>query len=236
MSEIPRLLEDNPTGLERELLTAGVSYQSSSATRQKTLAALGLVGTAAASASVAAASASALQKMGLAKLLTLSGIGVAVLAPVGILAWKKLDPPAARPAPSIVMKAAPAARPLENAVSPEPVLPSDPQPAPAADVLVPKADARASASGALSAELGVLDVARGRLAAGDAKGALGVLDDYARTFPRGRLGIEAEVLRIDALAQSGDAQAAKRHAAAFLKRNPKSVLAPRVRRYLDEPR
>ena len=68
----------------------------------------------------------------------------------------------------------------------------------------PKADARAAASGALSAELGVLDVARSKLGAGDARGALAVLDEYARTFPRGRLGLEAEVLRIDALSRAGD--------------------------------
>jgi outer membrane protein assembly factor BamD (BamD/ComL family) len=103
------------------------------------------------------------------------------------------------------------------------------------DAPAPKADAR-SASGALTAELGVLDMARSKLADGDAKGALVVLDEYSRTYPRGRLGLEAEVLRIDALSRAGETGAAKKRAEAFVKKHPKSVLAPRVRRYLDEPR
>jgi hypothetical protein len=234
MNEPRRLLEDNPTGLERELLTVGASYRSSDATRQKTLAALGLVGTAAVSASIAAASSSALQKLGFLKLVTLSSIGVAVLAPVGYYTWQKLESPAPAPTPSVVVQAAPAARPAERPSVPvAPVLPPSVIEAP--DTPAPKGDAR-SASGALTAELGVLDMARSKLAGGDAKGALGVLDEYARTYPRGRLGLEAEVLRIDALSRAGETAAAKKRAEAFVKKHPKSVLAPRVRRYLDEPR
>jgi hypothetical protein len=43
-------------------------------------------------------------------------------------------------------------------------------------------------------------------------------------------------LRIDALSRAGETGTAKKRAEAFVKRHPKSVLAPRVRRYLDEPR
>ena len=232
MNDPRRLLDENPTGLERELLTAGASYQSSDAARQKTLAALGLVSTAAVSASIAAASSSTLQKLGLLKLVTLSGLGVAVLAPVGFYAWHKLEAPADVPVPSVVA-APPVARPAERSVAPAPVLPTEVVETP--DIPAPKVDARSS-SGVLSAELGVLDMARSKLAGGDAKGALVVLDDYARTYPRGRLGLEAEVLRIDALSRAGETGAAKKRAEAFVKKHPKSVLAPRVRRYLDEPR
>ncbi len=234
MNEPRRLLEDNPTGLERELLTAGASYRSSDEARQKTLTALGLVGTAAVSASVAAASSSALEKVSLLKLLTFSGVGVAALTPIGYYAWQKLEAPAERPIPSVVATTSPVARPAEHPVAAPPVLPPEVIETP--DVEAPKADARGATSGALTAELGVLDSARSKLAAGDAKGALGVLDEYAKTYPRGRLGIEAEVLRIDALARAGETGAAKKRAEAFVKRHPKSVLAPRVRRYLDEPR
>ena len=235
MNEPRRLLEDNPTGLERELLTAGASYRSSDSARQKTLTALGLVaGTAAVSASVAAASTSAIEKLSLLKLLTFSGVGVAMLAPVGYYTWQKLEPQVEKPAPSIVAKAAPAARAAERPEAPAPVLPAEVLEAP--EVATPKPDSRSSASGALTAELGVLDTARSKLASGDARGALGVLDEYARTYPRGRLGLEAEVLRIDALAKAGETAQAKKRAEAFVKRHPKSVLAPRLRRYLDEPR
>jgi hypothetical protein len=238
MNDPPRLRDENPTGLERELLTAGSTYRSSSAARQKTLAALGLVGTAAASASVAAAStsmfpSSVAPKVGLLKLLALSGSGVAVLTPVGFLAWQELVP---RPVVSVPEMKAPLARPVERAATPDVPEPAEPEPATVTDAPQPKADARAAGSGALTAELGVLDLARSKLAAGDARGALGVLDDYVRTYPRGRLNLEAEVLRIDALAKAGETGAAKKRAEAFLKRYPKSVLASRVRGYWDEPR
>ena len=234
MNQPRRLLDENPTGLERELLKAGTAYRSSSSARQKTLAALGLVGTATASAGVAAASSSVIPKLGLLKILAVAGIGVAVLTPIGLIAWKKLDAPE-KPVVAVTQPAGPAI-PAPQAAPPASVTPVEPSEAPQLDAPAPKADARAAASGALSAELGVLDIARSKLAAGDARGALTVLDEYARTFPRGRLGLEAEVLRIDALSRAGDSAAAKRRAEAFLKRHPKSVLAQRVRGYLDEPR
>jgi hypothetical protein len=235
MNEPRRLLDENPTGLERELLAAGSSYRSSDATRQKTLAALGLVGTAAASAGVASAASSVLPKVSLLKALTIAGIGVAVLTPIGLIGWKKLDVPAEKPLLAVT-PAAPAKLPAREAAPPLPVIPVAPSEPPELDAPAPKTDTRAASSGALSAELGVLDVARSKLAAGDARGALVVLDEYTRTYPRGRLGLEAEVLRIDALSRAGDTLAAKKRAEAFLKRHPKSVLAQRVRRYLDEPR
>jgi len=234
MNEPRRLLHDNPTGLERELLTAGTSYRSSAAARQKTLAALGLVGTAAASAGVASASSSVLQKLGWLKALTLSTVGVAVLAPIGWVAWKELDAPAEKPVAAVV-PAAPRVAPAAEAPLPAPA-PQPPSEASPSEMPAPRVDARAASSGALSAELGVLDVARSKLGAGDARGALGVLDEYSRKYPRGRLGLEAEVLRIDALSRAGETATAKKRAEAFLKRHPKSVLAQRVRRYLDEPR
>jgi hypothetical protein len=236
MNAPPRLLEDNPSAFERDLLTAGVSYGCSDAARQKTLAALGLVGTAAVSASVAAAAASssALQKLGVLKVIALSTLGVAVLTPVGILAWKQFDVP--KPVSNVVAPPVLHEKPAPRAPAPAPVVVNETAEAPTAEAPPAKVDTRQPSSGALTAELGELDRARSKLASGDAKGALVVLDDYARTYPRGRLGLEAEVLRIDALAQSGDMQSAKKRAEAFLKRHPKGVLAPRVRRYLDDPK
>ncbi|MET0795140.1 MAG: outer membrane protein assembly factor BamD, partial [Polyangiaceae bacterium] len=87
---------------------------------------------------------------------------------------------------------------------------------------------------ALAAELSALDAARSSLSAGDPKAALSALDAYSRTFPRGRLGLEAEVLRIDALAKSGQTAAARSRAEAFIKRHPDSVLASRVRGYVGQ--
>ena len=79
-----------------------------------------------------------------------------------------------------------------------------------------------------------LDAARSKLASGDAAGALTALDAYARNFPHGKLGLEAEVVRIDALAKSGQTVAARKRAEAFMKRHPDSVLASRVRAYAEQ--
>jgi len=82
---------------------------------------------------------------------------------------------------------------------------------------------------ALSEELSALDAARSMLAQGDPGGALVRLDNYNKAFPKGRLQLEAEVLRIDALMKSGQQELARKRAQAFLAKHPKSVLASRVR-------
>jgi hypothetical protein len=236
MNEPRRLLQDNPSGLERALLSAGAAYRSSDATRQKTLAALGLVGTAAATAGVAASSSSVLPKFVPWKLVALSGLGVAVLTPVSVVAWKYVAAPAQTQVARVVAPAPPPPRIVPPPAAGAPVIPPEASSPPALEVPVQKADVRGPSASALSAELGVLDAARSKLAAGDARGALVVLDEYAKTYPRGHLGLEAEVLRIDALSRAGETSAARKRAEAFLKRHPKSVLAARVRRYLDDPR
>ena len=76
-----------------------------------------------------------------------------------------------------------------------------------------------------------LDAIRSTLANNDPAGALSFLDAYFRTFPQGRLTLEAEVLRIDALAQSGRLVLAKRSAQEFLRHHPNSVLNARVQPY-----
>ncbi|WP_437567194.1 hypothetical protein [Sorangium sp. So ce542] len=259
MSEPRRMLEESDSPLERALLSAGASYQTSPETRAKTLAALGLAGAAALSASAAApaavsaagtavASSSVAVKLGWTKILVaLSTVGVLAGIPAGYLAWRGYQAPelvavhrfggalagpveraAARPAPV----AAPAPAPPAEA-EPEEI------PAPAragssggaASRVDPKP---ASSSAALKAELSALDAARSTLASGNAQGALTLLDAYSKEHPRGRLGLEAEVLRIDALAKSGRLDAASQRAKAFLQRHPNSVLASRVRRYVND--
>jgi hypothetical protein len=53
-------------------------------------------------------------------------------------------------------------------------------------------------------------------------------------LPRRPLQLEAEVLRIDALAKIGRKDAARQHAEAFLRRHPNSVLATRVRAHVAD--
>lgn len=82
---------------------------------------------------------------------------------------------------------------------------------------------------ALQRELVQLDRARAELSAGSPARALAFLNDYSRAEPRGALRLEAEVLRIDALLQSGRSAEARARAARFLELYPRSVLAGRVR-------
>jgi len=230
MNDPRRLRDEADSTVELLLLEAGATYRSSDNARAKTLAALGLAGSAAVSAGVlSVATSTLLGKASWTKLLLFSGLGATVAAPVGYVAWRQTHPqaiavtvPAAAPRP-------PAARVI---AAREPVLGAENlAPAPAAPA--PKVESRATSASVLAAELGALDVVRARLSNGDTSGALAKLDDYSRTYPRGRLVLEAEVLRIDALSRAGQRDQAKKRAEAFLRRHPNSVLATRVRGYLD---
>jgi hypothetical protein len=150
-------------------------------------------------------------------------------------------PPAA---PSAVAIATTNAAP--SAVAPESTVVNDtaPEPTPSAESTaesasnsasaVAHAEAKPSSASALSAELNALDTARSALAGGNPSAALSDLDQYAHQFPHGKLGLEAEVVRIEALAKSGQTATAKKRAQAFMKRHPDSLLASRVRAYAEQ--
>jgi hypothetical protein len=221
----PRRLRDEPgSPLERSLLEAGRGYTASAATRRKALAALGVASV----ATSTSAAATSLTKAGLAKWAVAAAlVGGGVVTAAHYLAQPG---PAPSPAPSALAvapsnKQAPAPA-VENVPQPAPVVADSPPPS--APVSLPRPEPKAAAP-ALAAELSALDAARSSLNAGDPKAALVALDAYARNFPHGKLAIEAEVLRIDAMAKSGQTAAARGRAEAFIKRHPDSVLASRVR-------
>jgi hypothetical protein len=81
----------------------------------------------------------------------------------------------------------------------------------------------------LTEELALLRAAQRDLGAGHAKQALETLRQYSERFPRGALGPEAKIARIQALCASGQTELAGREAAQFVQRNPRSPLAERVR-------
>lgn len=245
MNEPRRLLDETESSVERALLNAGRAYRSSPATRTKALIALGLVGSAALTGA-GSASASVLAKSVWTKILAVSSLGAVAAIPVAHELWD--TQPSAHPVPASVSPARPAnptgfaetgvlaesgelgaaLEEQEPAASPIPSPPAARAPAP---VVSPSSATRRSAA-ALTDELAALDAARSTLSSGDAKRALHLLDGYGRSHPNGRLRVEAEVLRIDAMAKSGQRGAAKKRAEAFLKRHPNSVLATRVRTYL----
>jgi hypothetical protein len=234
MNDPVRLRDEAESTVELLLLAAGTAYRSSDTARAKTLAALGLAGSAAVSAGAVSVAASSVGKASWAgKWLLLSGVGAAVAGPIGYIAWERSH---AHTAPAaVVLAPAVAARPTEApavaSLEPVPTAKNEVVPSPTPPSI--KLEPRTTATSALAAELGALDAARSRLSAGDASGALAKLDDYARAYPRGRLVLEAEVLRIDALSRAGQKDQAKKRAESFLRRHPNSVLATRVRGYLE---
>ncbi|HEX7453273.1 MAG TPA: hypothetical protein VF294_13350, partial [Polyangiaceae bacterium] len=77
----------------------------------------------------------------------------------------------------------------------------------------------------------VLEIRR-TLRAGDASGALRLLEQARQRFPHGALSQEREALGIEALAKSGAADAASRNAVAFLRAHPKSPYAADVQSFI----
>lgn len=235
MDEPRRLRDDAESAVELLLLEAGASYKSSTDARAKTLAALGLAGSAAVSAGAVSVTSSLLSKAGAgwAKVLLISGLGAGVVAPVGYVTWNRLHSRSAESATIAMPAEAPKAPAPKLAVAPTPAPVPEPETVETPAVVAPKADSKATSASALAAEVGALDAARAELSSGDAPGALAKLDDYSRAYPHGHLVLEAEVMRIDALAKNGQTDVAKRRAEAFLRRHPNSVLASRVRGYLN---
>jgi len=232
MSEPVRLLEESDSELERALLRAGQAYRAPEHTRTHTLAALGLVGTSAAVAKTAGAAATLWSVKGwVVAGLVLGGSAVGVATVTAERQAPRADvTPITRsePAPPLVTKtdlpAPPASVTPEETVMPPTTDDSPPSPPPAPGK-------RPANRPSLTEELTALDAASAALRGGDGARALKLLDEHARKFPRGRLRLEASVLRIEALAKTGNGAAAGGLAKRFLERHPNSVLAPRVERY-----
>jgi hypothetical protein len=251
MKEPMRLRDEGTTALERALLEAGSAYKGSPSARAKTLGALGLAGSAGliatttAKGSLASAGKLSLGKLSVTKLLAGVAICGAVAAVPSYRAWQRhgtgghaaraVATPAPVPPPPVVEQ-----MPAGTAVGSAAVAVEAPLAAPveAPVVAAPAAHRRATAADQaavpLSRELASIDAARAALARGDAAGAIARLDRYARAYPRGRLDLEAEVLRIDALAESGRTDQAHARARDFLRRHPNSVLAAHVRTRLGD--
>jgi hypothetical protein len=86
----------------------------------------------------------------------------------------------------------------------------------------------------LAAEVAALDVARSALDLGLPGEALSLLGRYVRDFPKGRLMIEAEVMEIEALAESGERGRVASRASDFLERHPEAPQRDRVARLRSE--
>jgi hypothetical protein len=136
-----------------------------------------------------------------------------------------VEAPSARPSASAPdghgMDAAPVRR-VERALRP----PNPPSSASVRAAASVEPVARKAADGVdveLRRERALVDLARERLAAGDAAGARRALASVDAEFPDGRLGEERELLAIQALALSGDAAGASAGARRFRERHPDSA-------------
>ncbi len=105
-------------------------------------------------------------------------------------------------------------------VAPQVVEPEPPKPR-----AVVKKKARASS---LGAEQAMLASARRAIAAGDPAGALAAVRRHAREFGAGTLAEERELLRVQALARAGKGAQARKAAARFKQRFPRSLLLEAV--------
>jgi hypothetical protein len=218
----PQRLLGSSSPFETRLLGAAERDAMPFRSRRRILSGLGLAGLFSTSAI-----ASAVKASGLAGGLKL-GAGASALA-VGaamVVAGTSLLP-TPEPPPAPLTRSAPVAAVEEKTASPAiaPAL-AEPVEVPA----VPKAAPRAVAPvDSLSAELAALEDARRALRGGDPASSIRKLDAYSRRFPRPKLRTEATVLRIEALAQGGEREAAAKLAETFLSRYADSPYSRRVR-------
>ena len=84
-----------------------------------------------------------------------------------------------------------------------------------------------------AAELRMLQHAQAAYAGGNFADALALLAEHARRFPKGRLAEERDALRVRALVGAGRTPEARRAAAAFANRFPRSVVLPRLKEMLS---
>jgi hypothetical protein len=92
-----------------------------------------------------------------------------------------------------------------------------------------------AAAGSLADEVNALEEARHAFALGDMQSALRALDDYDRRFAGQRLGLEASMLRIEALVAQKQLDRARELGQELLAKDPHGAYAQRVRSLLADP-
>ena len=237
MSDPVRLLASpEATDLEKQLLGAWDDERPTSASRDKTLAMLGVAGGAAAAGAATAGGSMAPKAVAtawlvLAKWLALGAVVVgATTAGVAIAVHRNAAAPVQAPAKVAVQKTE----------APAPVTTS----APHATVELPAtrpvhathAHAAAPAASTLAQQVAALDRARTALDEGDPARARRLVDSYESEYPAGAFLQEAEVLRIESLVHEGKTSDADRAGKRFLATYPNSPHDARVRSLLGYAR
>ncbi|HTA92181.1 MAG TPA: hypothetical protein VK745_21525 [Polyangiaceae bacterium] len=242
MSDPKHLTDEgaDATDLERELLLAAREVGLSAAEKRAIWASVALHALPTATVSVAPGGAAA--KVGLSLSPWLKGLLVVLSlggVSAGIYRWRQPQAPLAQVSASSSATLGEAA-PLSAPVPAQPATAASDTPN-AAVLEAPSASGAASNTSrdaspienksALREEsVAVLEIRR-TLRAGDASGALRLLEQARQRFPHGALSQEREALSIEALAKSGSRDAAARKADAFLRAHPKSPYAADVQSF-----
>lgn len=166
------------------------------------------------------ATAAVLAKVGFSRAALLAWGGSAA-AVSGVAAAVLLSQPSA-PAPAALPPSPP---PRTSSFAPQKAaLPEAAPEVPAA----PQLERRTVKEPAVWDEPQLIERARKALSA-DPRRALALAHEHQRRFPAGALSLEREVIVIEALARSGQGAEARRRAAAFEAKHPKSIHLPRLR-------
>jgi hypothetical protein len=151
-----------------------------------------------------------------------ASVALIVGAAGAVAAWR--GPSSTRPEPAPTPRPRAAAR--VAAVAAPPTTP--PVAAPELSPAKPLSARPLSVQESYAAELALLSRAQVAYAGQDFSSALTLVAEHGRRFPHGRLAEEREALRVRSLAKSGRADEARRAAAAFAERFPRSVMLPRL--------
>lgn len=108
----------------------------------------------------------------------------------------------------------------------------EPPPPPAAPSVAPRVAPLPSAAGDLREQISLLDRARAAVRARNSQLALEELAAYRRQFPRGEFSQEVTVLKVEALAQAGQMDAARALGKKFLAAHPESPHVERIERMI----
>lgn len=241
MNELRLFIDDGADDLECSLLLSAKDDRVPDGAPERALSALGvaapIIAQGAAGAAGAAGGAAAVKGASAVGVVVVKWLGIGLLA--GAVTGGALVAVSSRHASSAAHAPTPVAFHFAREQSP-PIRqgPLVPPPPALADSAAPSADTGTAAPSAepaaqdVSKELALLDRARKALGTGDASAALAALAKHDRRFPHGELGLEAELLRVEALEASGDNAAAAHRARAFLAAHPHSPYTARVKTLL----
>jgi hypothetical protein len=237
MTDLKRLIDEVDSDFARSVLRSGRSLAPSPNRQKQVLAALGVGAVIATTHKVSWAAVSTWQKVALLG-------GVACVGAGGALTYGYLAEPASHSGRDVPVVEAPRSESeAEPAIPVTATEPADDPVVPAGEPVAVRsrvseravpASQKAAEVSTVKAELELLEQARGSLDSGNANAALQTLRRYAERHPRGSMRLEAEVLRVEALAASGRSSEAARLAERLLSRNPKSVVAARLRRFTSK--